>query len=274
MKALLKKWLLLSLLRLRKRAGNAAIPALTYHSIDESGSLISFPTEFFRAQVSWLAENGYRSLTASQAAAALAGKEELASPGVVLTFDDGFRSVRDTAYPILAEYGFVATIFVTSGYVGKPCGWDRAPQAPGMELMSWEEIRFLARQGWEIGGHTLSHAHLTRLGAAELKREITAGRRILQEEVGCEVSSFAYPFGEFDQRCAQLAREAGFCSAWTMEPTINRPGRELWALGRFNCDRIRSDSPQTAALAAQVYLGDCYHYYAFITARWLRVRAG
>jgi peptidoglycan/xylan/chitin deacetylase (PgdA/CDA1 family) len=268
----LKRWLLRSLLRLAERTSVENIAALTYHSVDESGSPVSFPESHLRSQMAWLASAGYRSLTATEAAAALSGRREGVGRSVVLTFDDGFRSVREAAFPILSEYGFVGTVFCASGYVGRQSEWACEPAIPALDLMSWADIAFLASQGWEIGAHTVSHASLPELPPARAREETAESRRILQEQTGCEVQSFAYPFGRFDQQSVGSVATAGFTSAWTMEPRANRPGCDLLTLGRFNCDRIRSEDSDTAALAARAYLGGCYPQYAFLTARSLRVR--
>ena len=273
MKRGLKRWLLAALLRLADRPRAGDIAALTYHSIDESGSPISFPIAHFRSQIEWLASAGYQSLTASEAAAVLSGRREAIAPGIVLTFDDAFQSVREAAFRVLSEYGFVATVFCAAGYVGKQCEWDRAPGVPSLDIMSWDELAFLAGQGWEIGAHTVSHACLPALPSDRMQEEIIEGRRILQRRMACEAGSFAYPFGRFDELCAASVAAAGFTSAWTMEPRPNRPGCDLFSLGRFNCDRIQSEDASMAVLAARAYVGRCYPHYAFLTARSLRVRA-
>ena len=271
MKAIARRLLLEALARLTAETGPRGLPALTYHSIDESGSAVSFPLAYFRAQIEWLASRGFRGITAAQAAEALAAGE-VPPRSVVLTFDDGFATVRETALPVLSECGFVATVFCSAGYVGKPCGWERAPDIPAFDLMPWDDLGFLASQGWEIGAHTMSHARLPELAADGMREEIQQSRRTLTEALGCPVSSFAYPYGGFDDRCSQAVREAGLLSAWTMEPVINRPGRDLFALGRFNCNRVQSDSPRTAALAAQVCLEGRYGAYAALTGRAIRRR--
>jgi len=272
MKRRLKRWLLGALLRLAEKPRAEDIAALTYHSIDDSGSRISFPVSHLRSQIAWLASAGYRSLAATEAAAVLSGRREEVGRSVVLTFDDGFRSVREAAFPVLSEYGFVATVFCAAGYVGRQSEWACEPAIPAFDLMSWADLAFLASQGWEIGAHTVSHASLPELPAARAREEIAEGRRILQEQTSCAVDSLAYPFGRFDEQSVGSVAAAGFTSAWTMEPRANHPGCDLFTLGRFNCDRIRSEDPETAALAARAYLGGCYPHYAFLTARSLRVR--
>ncbi len=270
MKSALRRWLLKGLAQFGGDSRGGLL-SLTYHSLEESGSPISFPVCSFRAQIAWLASQGYQALTARQAAALLR-QEEVPPRSVVITFDDGFRSVSEAAFPILSEYGFPAVVFCAAGYVGKTCGWERAAGIPAWEMMGWEDLAVLAAQGWEIGGHTVSHAHLTRLPPAAARQEIEEGRDMLEQGLGKEVVSFAYPYGECNRECAVLAAQAGFVSAWTMTPTINYHGGDPFTLGRFNCDRIRSNSPETAALAAQVYAAGRYRYYAWLTARSLRLR--
>ena len=272
MKRAVRKWLLRSLLRFPRRARPGEILALTYHSIDDSGSAISFPEQNFRRQVEWLASSGYQSLTASEAAAALVRGTEPAPRGVVLTFDDGFRSVLDTALPALSEVGFNATVFCAAGYVGGRCGWDRAPDIPAVEMMSWGDLGLLLGEGWEIGGHTVSHAHLPGLASDGIREEIAAGRRMLEDRLARQVTSFAYPYGEFDERCVAIAAETGLASAWTMTPIINAPGSGLFTLGRFNCDRIRSEDAEAAELALRTYVSGRYNVYALVTARRVRIR--
>jgi peptidoglycan/xylan/chitin deacetylase (PgdA/CDA1 family) len=109
MKGLARRLLLEALARFTTEA-SAGLPALTYHSIDASGSAVSFPATSFRAQIAWLASQGFRSLTATQAAETLSAGQ-VPPKSIVLTFDDGFVSVREAAFPVLAEYGFVATVF-------------------------------------------------------------------------------------------------------------------------------------------------------------------
>ncbi len=269
-KAIVRRWLLRALVRLEK--GEAGVPAITYHSIDDSGSPISFPASYCRAQLAWLSSRGYQSLTAREAALALSSARSIPSRSIVLTFDDGFRSVRDVGYGILAEHGFVGTVFCAAGYIGGQSTWPRSPGVPAIDMMSWDDLAFLVERGWEIGGHTASHTWLPDLTEERMEEEIVEGRRILEQGLGREVTSFAYPYGAFSRICSTVVGRAGFTSAWTTEPIINTAGRDVLTLGRFNCDRVRSDSPETAALAARLYVGGRYGAYALMTARWLRIR--
>ncbi len=272
MRGIVKRYLLQVLARAARPPG-AAVAGLTYHAIDESGSPISFPAALLEAHLAWLAEHGYRALTASEAGAALAGGPEPPGPRVVITFDDAFRSVYEQALPRLEKHGFVGTVFCPSEHVGGRGLWARRATVPDLPLMGWEELRTLRERGWEIGGHTRSHASLPDLPPAEAREEIAGGKQRLEEGLQASVASFAYPYGALDAVSARLVAEAGFASAWSMQPVLNRPRSDPYRLGRFNSDRIRSGSPREARTALQVYLGGRYGAYALLTARRVRVRA-
>ncbi|MEO6051263.1 MAG: polysaccharide deacetylase family protein, partial [Pyrinomonadaceae bacterium] len=95
------------------------IPILTYHSIDESGSVISTAPDVFRQQMKFLKEANWNVVSLSELACLFLNKTPLKSQTAVLTFDDGFRNFYTTAFPILEEYNFKATVFLVTDYCGK-----------------------------------------------------------------------------------------------------------------------------------------------------------
>jgi peptidoglycan/xylan/chitin deacetylase (PgdA/CDA1 family) len=118
---------------------------------------------------------------------------------VVLTFDDGFASVYTRAFPILARYGFPATVFLVSGYCGKRNDWAGQPTCvPRLPLLTWEEVAELDRHGIEIGAHTHTHPRLDHLPPAEAEREIAGSKAAIEEQLGHAIELFAYPYGRYD----------------------------------------------------------------------------
>jgi peptidoglycan/xylan/chitin deacetylase (PgdA/CDA1 family) len=169
--------------------GQIASAILTYHSLDDSGSVISTPPDRFREQVEFLAGSGVPVV-------ALADVQRV--PGsVALTFDDGFKNFVEHGYPILAKHGLPATVFVVSGSCGGRSRWLTGPSPGngGPELMGWSEIRMLAQSGIEIGAHTVHHPNLADLSAKRVEEELRDCRAQLEDAVGQAVDSFAYPFG-------------------------------------------------------------------------------
>ncbi len=129
------------------------------------------------------------------------------------TFDDAFRSAA-TVFPALERLGVSAQIFVCTRYAraGAPLSIPELAGDDPAELatMSWDELREHADRGVQIGSHTVSHSHLTRLSDAELRRELEASKEEAEAELGRPCRELAYPYGEHDERVRAAARGAGY----------------------------------------------------------------
>ena len=159
---------------------------LTYHSIDDSGSVISIGRNVFAEQMRLLAESPYKVAGLAEAARA---------PGTVaLTFDDGYRNFLTEALPILSQFGFTATVFVVTGCCGSGNDWERGKRLPALPLMEWRELRAVASSGITLGAHTVTHPDLSRLAASELEHELSASRRMIEDACHVEVEQLAYPY--------------------------------------------------------------------------------
>jgi len=134
---------------------------------------------------------------------------------VTLTFDDGSRS-QYAVRSVLLDYGMQATFYINSPLVDRRDG----------SAMTWEQLRELAADGNDIGGHTLTHPNLVRLRASEREKEICADRRRLLAN-GLHPVSFAYPYGLFDAATAHTVRSCGYLSARTSGSLS--PGGPLYA---------------------------------------------
>jgi peptidoglycan/xylan/chitin deacetylase (PgdA/CDA1 family) len=172
---------------------------LTWHAIDERSSVISMPPGLFRLQVETLAGLGIRGISLAQAFDHLERTGTFPDRSVVLTFDDGFRSVHCVALPVLAAHGFSATVFLVSGLVGLPATevQARQPDLDG-DLLDWEQAAALPRAGFEIGSHCVTHPDLTRLDPAGLERELHDARSQLERRLSVPIESLAYPYGRLN----------------------------------------------------------------------------
>jgi len=151
-----------------------------------------------------------------------------------ITFDDGYKSVGDLAYPILADRGIPATIFVVAGAVGKTNAWDVEIGDRVEKMLSASELIEMSENGIEIGAHTMSHAHLPQLNDAELHKEILDSKKVLEDMLGKTVAGFCYPYGEWDARVRDVVIEAGFeYAVSTNRGTINSHA-DKFALPRIN----------------------------------------
>lgn len=178
---------------------------LTYHSVDESGSVISISEATFRGHVAWLAAGRIRVLPLEQLVAAPDDVD-----AVAITFDDGLESFARIAAPMLRDHALPATLFVVTDAVGATNAWGgRAdPGIPVFPLLGWDALGRLAADGVSLGAHTCSHPRLDRLDAAVAEHEIVASKVRLARELGVEAPTFAYPYGDVsDVARGVVARE-------------------------------------------------------------------
>src|SRR5262249_474748 len=174
-------------------------PILTYHSLDESGSVISTSPVVFRAQVAELRARGFRGVPVAEVVETWRAGRSLPQGTVALAFDDGFRSVLDVALPVLQEAGFRATVFAVAGHLGGANDWPTQPRGvPLLPLPHAAGRPPLAAAGREVGSHGLRHAPLDGVAADAIEAETGGARRRLEDAAGVAVSTFAYPEGRAD----------------------------------------------------------------------------
>lgn len=137
---------------------------------------------------------------------------------VLFTFDDGFASFADHAWPELQQSGTPAVVFVITQYVGRRANWDWPLPGRRPLHLDWPALRELVAQGVTIGSHAATHRDLRRLSDAELRVELHGTRAQLEEVLGARVASVAYPFGRFDARVARAARDAGYTCGFSVCP--------------------------------------------------------
>jgi len=170
----------------------------------------------FAHQMGLLKALGFRVLDLDQALAGLWGEGELPARSLVLTFDDGYDNFADYALPVLARYGFTATVYAISGWLGQPIQWYG--QEPGRirpRLMDAARLREIQAAGMTIGSHTVTHARLAEIAPQAKRRELRDSKAALEDLLGTEVRHLCYPFGSFDLDTLDAARETGYATATT-----------------------------------------------------------
>ena len=165
---------------------------LTYHSISANAGPTSIAPATFAMQMAELADAGYASQRLDDFGrwwdGAPAGKQ------VLITFDDAFADFAETAAPILKQHGFSALVFVPTARIGGSEDWEGA-DVPPRRLMAANDIAALAQAGFEFGGHSRTHANLTRIDTAACEREVADCAPELAAWTDAPVSSFAAPYG-------------------------------------------------------------------------------
>lgn len=193
-------------------AGQAvsAAPILMYHyvrsvdaAVDPLGYELSVTPELFEQHMAWLAANGYTGIRVDTLVRCMQGEPRCPAQPVALSFDDGYADAFDAALPILQRYGFQATFYVVSGFVGQP------------GYLNWEQLANMRDAGMEIGSHSIDHPSLTRLEAPEITRQVVQSRATLEQQLGIAVTSFCYPSGDYDGFVREQVANAGYQSAVT-----------------------------------------------------------
>lgn len=223
--------------RLKHAALNvlAAVPArddadgvavLCYHAVPSR--------EGFREQMALLASSGREVLSLHHFQAWLRGEAELRRPGVLLTFDDCYLDQFENAVAVLEACDFSALFFAVSDRLGgRSDWWHEFTTEATRPLMDATQLRELHRHGFVVGCHSRSHARLTRLRAADLDREIRDAKRQLEELLGVAVTTYCYPYGEYDETVAAAVRDAGFDLAFTVRRGFVRRGEDPYRLSRL-----------------------------------------
>jgi peptidoglycan/xylan/chitin deacetylase (PgdA/CDA1 family)/GT2 family glycosyltransferase len=189
------------------------LPILMYHRIAPTGApalaRYRVTPEAFEAQLRYLHDAGYYSISLEEWRTAMELKRPLPGRAVVLTFDDGYLDFLTNAWPLLQQYGFSAIVFLVADAIGQSNRWDGS-YGEEVLLLGWREIRRLRDEGVEFGSHSASHAPLTGLTPAEVVREGARARAILSRGLGSPVTTFAYPYGDQDQVVQHLIGACGY----------------------------------------------------------------
>jgi peptidoglycan/xylan/chitin deacetylase (PgdA/CDA1 family) len=201
-----------------------SIVFLMYHELELAGRALCqselgyaryiLPLATFRRQMEWLKQSNFRGLDVSQALT------YPSQPAVCITFDDGCETDLIAAAPVLQEFGHNATFYVTAGFLDTP------------GYLTSAQLRDLNAQGFEIGCHSMTHAYLSDLGEADLKREIVDAKDRIEQIVGHKIDHFSCPGGRYNQRTIEMARRAGFKTVANSEFHANTPATNPYELGR------------------------------------------
>ena len=186
-------------------------PILCYHKIDTRFELgfTQIEPRVFRRQVETLAGAGYRALGSDGL------MERLTTPSppaleVVFTFDDGYAGLARHAFPVLADHGFRALVFVITDYVGRDNSWDVQYGWRRFAHLGWDDLAGWQEKGIEVHSHGATHARLTWLPDGQAADELERSRETIARRLGQAPCGVSYPFGSVNERVRGLAARAGY----------------------------------------------------------------
>lgn len=194
----------------------------------------------FEAQMKLLKDSGVTVIGLQDFLAWRRGEKNLPPRCAVISFDDGWKSQYEVAWPILKKYGYPLTLFIyTEGVRGGHFG--------GGEAMTWEQLGQMRDEGVDIEAHSATHQDLRkpydkvskkRLSPPEyeqwLQNEIVGSKQLLEQRLGIKVNCFAVPYGFYNQHIKEVCKAAGYEAVFTVygQPlTYNSP--PIDSLGRF-----------------------------------------
>ena len=196
-----------------------SIPILMYHSVADVVDIAPHPyyrtatsPAAFQAQMKFLHENGYVACTPADAVAQLQSGE-VNGKQVSITFDDGYRDFIECAQPVLERFGFTATVYLPTAFIG-----DERRFFKGRPCLTWPEVRQLQQRGVSFGSHTATHPQLREIPAGTIRAELVDSKKAIEDQTGRSVTSFAYPYAfpetdrSFKATLRELLVQAGYTS--------------------------------------------------------------
>lgn len=216
------------------------VPILMYHHIeinprpnDTVYAALYVSPDQLNQQLSYLSTHNFHTITLDELLNALNGRKILPPNPIILTFDDGYQSFYDSAYPLLKKYNMKAVQFVITQVEGAPA------------YLSWSEIVEMDKSGFvEIAAHTRHHPNLPDLSQSAIIDEILGSKYDLEQHVHHTINWFAYPYGSYNQFIIQTLKNAGFKGAVSTIYGTNQSEDNLYLLprimvdGRFSLDNI------------------------------------
>lgn len=208
--------------------GTDPVPVLMYHSIGGADRLAVRP-EAFAEHMAYLKDNGFIPLRFCELP--FLDRTRPAGRPVVITFDDGYADVHENALPVLERLGFPATVFVTTGWL-RDAGANAAGRPPG-RMLTWTQTRELTEAGVEVGAHGHSHTQLDQLATETLREELYRSRTLLQDRLGRDVPTMAYPYGYSSARVRRAARACGYSAACVVANALMTERHDAFAVPRL-----------------------------------------
>jgi peptidoglycan/xylan/chitin deacetylase (PgdA/CDA1 family) len=179
----------------------------------------------------WHDRLGFAAMTAADASRGVALRSRLLTLGVSFAAGEppGALAERAKALPPSRRAELVALLEAQAG--------TEVPEWAG--LMRWDDVRSLARDGHEIGSHSMTHTLLPQCDAAAVRFEVVDSRARIEAELGATIESFCYPNGDFDDRAVAALDAAGYARAVTTRWGTNASGAPRFALDRCDMDAFR-----------------------------------
>jgi peptidoglycan/xylan/chitin deacetylase (PgdA/CDA1 family) len=207
--------------------------------------------EAFEAQMKELKDKQIAVIAMQDFLAWKRGEKNIPPRSAIITFDDGWKSQFEVAWPILKNYGYPLTMFIYTEGI-------RPGKYSGGESMTWEQLAEMRDAGVDIQAHSVTHQDLRkppydrftkkRLPQSEyeswLENEVAGSKQIIEQKLGVKVNCFAVPYGFYNEHVKEVAMKAGYEALFTVYGQKLSYGSPLDSLGRY---MIEANKPKVFA---------------------------
>ncbi len=209
---------------------------MMYHSISHDRDQFSITPESFEYQMNFI-KNNYSIIRLNQAKYFFEDTSERERK-VVITFDDAYCDFLEFAYPVISKLSIPCTIFVPVGFIGKFNQWDlHSGSYPKRDIMTLEQLLSLHQVGLtDFGSHSVDHVSMNHLSPHDARKQAVQSKAILDEMLGCDINTFAYPYGQredFSDATGRILSEAGYEVAVTALWGTQNSAKQLFKLRRI-----------------------------------------
>jgi peptidoglycan/xylan/chitin deacetylase (PgdA/CDA1 family) len=220
------------------------LAALGFHKIGpappgHSSTWFYISESVFEGFLRWLQKSSWTVIDAETFLRGLDFPDSLPERAALLTFDDGYRSMRHIALPMLRSFGFPSVLFVPVSYIGSTSRFD-ADVEPEEPICGWDDLEELQRGKVSVQSHGVTHRRLSMLSDAQLRYEIEHSKRAIENRMGHAVKIFSFPYGDNGREpriTTAMLREVGYSAAFlygggpNLMPPDDRFGLQRLAMG-------------------------------------------
>ncbi|WP_404319267.1 polysaccharide deacetylase family protein [Malaciobacter canalis] len=192
------KYLLLLIMSYYYLSANAHV--FVYHRFGDSKHASTNTTlKELEKEFTYFKDNGYEVVKLSQIIEKVKNKEEVPSNWIALTIDDSYKSFYENGLPIFKKYNYPFSLYVYVEATKKGYG----------DFMTWSELKDASKYG-EIGLHSYSHPHLTKISKQEVYNDTKKSFEVFEKKLGFKPKSYAYPYGEYNDQIKNILKEFNF----------------------------------------------------------------
>ena len=217
------------------RDTSVEVPVLLYHDISDGfRDTYTISPSLFAAHMEWLNNNGFRAIALRD----IVRPQGNGKP-VVITFDDGYASYMEYAFPLFREYGFHSTINVIGSLAG-----TYLHDGGNRPMLAWDEYRYLLQSGrvdigcHSYGLHSAAHKGVMGVSGEMLSQDLRTFREVLRRETGRSTDILAWPFGLYDATRIAIARKEGFRYLLTSREASFAVSGDVSEIPRRNIDNL------------------------------------